>query len=116
LDDLQDAVEEVFGPALVNAEWRKLRRNWKFMDLAFETAYGNPESILEREPQFKRLGAQEFMEILHSRAYSDEMLDSEDFSHMAEYLQMRGIEFQSNSEGPMILIGFCTREVQEGET
>ncbi|CAM2838538.1 hypothetical protein PASE110613_03635 [Paenibacillus sediminis] len=108
LDDLQDAVEEVFGPTLLNAEWKKLRRNRKFIDLAFETAYGDQESIKDRELQFKRLGASDLMDTIHTKAYSVELINSEDFSTMAAYLQMRGIEFQSNSEGPMILIGFST--------
>jgi hypothetical protein len=108
LDDLQDVVEEVFGPTLLNAEWRKLRRNRKFIDLTFETAYGNPESIKVRELQFKRLGASDLMEKIHTQAYSVELMNSEEFSAMAAYLQMRGIEFQSNSEGPIILIGFST--------
>ncbi|WP_349254187.1 HD domain-containing protein [Paenibacillus sp. RC67] len=108
LDDLQDVVEEVFGPSLLNAEWKRLRRSRKFIDLAFETAYGNPESIKDRELQFKRLGAYELMGKLHKQAYSVELINSEDFDTMAEYLQMRGIEFEWNSEGPAMLIGFST--------
>ncbi|MUG86871.1 HD domain-containing protein [Paenibacillus timonensis] len=108
LDDLQDAVEEVFGPTQLNADWKKLRRDRKFIDLAFETAYGNPESIKDRELQFKRIGAFDLMEEIHTQANSVELINSEEFFAMAEYLQMRGIEFQSNSEGPTLLIGFST--------
>jgi hypothetical protein len=48
------------------------------------------------------------MDIPHKKAYSVELINSDDFDEMAAYLQMRGIEFQSNSEGPMLLIGFST--------
>lgn len=108
LDDLEDEVEEVFGPSLEVPEWKKLRRNKKFFDLAFETAYGNKEDLEQRQQQFERLGAWDLLEKVHQRAYPIDSVHEEDFGRLAQYLQERGIEFESNSDGPIILIGFST--------
>lgn len=108
LDDLEDEVEEVFGTRLEIPEWKKLRRNRKFFDLAFETAYCNPEDLEQRQQQFEELGAWELMIKIHQRAYPIYREYEEEYGRLAGYLQERGIEFESNSESPIILIGFCT--------
>ncbi|CAM3996896.1 HD domain-containing protein [Cohnella lubricantis] len=108
LDDLEDEVEDVFGPRLEVPEWKGLRRNRKFIDLAFETAYGNPEDMQQRQPQFETLGAWELMAKVHQRAYPIDREYEEEFGRLASYLLERGIEFESNSEGSIILIGFST--------
>ncbi|WP_082033947.1 HD domain-containing protein [Cohnella kolymensis] len=108
LDELEDEVEEVFGPPLEFPEWKALRKNQKFIDLAFETAYGDKAKIEEREPKFRHFGASELIKRIHERADPLHPEYNEDFDELAEYLQRRGIEFQSNSEGPEILIGFST--------
>ncbi len=112
LEELEDEVEEVFGPSLDNAEWRKLRRNRKFFDLAFETVFGNQEQLEERRAHFERIGAWELIKKVHQRAYPIHPEYEADFDRLANYLVERGIEFQSNSEGPIILIGFCTALMQ----
>lgn len=52
LDELQDEIEQVFGAKLTQPEWSEFRRSQKFIDLAFETVYGNLSDIEERKPKF----------------------------------------------------------------
>ncbi len=108
LDQLQDEVEAVFGQSLENPDWQKLRRNKKFFDLAFRTAYRDPAKLEKLEPQLSQLGALEITQLVHSRSYPIHSDYEQSFNEMAGYLQGRGIEFQSNGDGPIMLIGFST--------
>lgn len=108
LDELQDEIEQVFGAPLAKPEWSKLRYSQKFIDLAFETAYGNLSDIEERQSKFVKLGAWDLIQHIHKRAYPLYPEYQDDFDMLITYLQERGIEFEFNSEGPAILVGFCT--------
>jgi hypothetical protein len=108
LDTLQDEVEELFGLPLENENWRNLRRNKHFFDLAFESAYGLPDGDKEWESKMRKIGGMELISKVHSLSYPIHENFYKEFDQVADYLQGRGIEFQSNSEGPIILIGFCT--------
>ncbi|WP_373231764.1 HD domain-containing protein [Cohnella sp.] len=108
LDQLQDEVDVVFGTPLENPEWQKLRRNKKFFDLAFRTAYLDPAKLEKLEPQLNQLGALEITQLVHTRSYPIHPSYEQSFDEMAEYLQERGIEFQSNSDSSKFLIGFST--------
>jgi hypothetical protein len=55
----------------------------------------------------KKIGRLELIEQVHSFAYPIDPRYDKEFDQVAEYLQDRGIQFQSNSDGPIILIGFC---------
>lgn len=106
LDTFQDEVEEVFGPKLWNEEWGKFRRNKKFFDLMFEIIFAAPEQKKWIEIQLDQMGARDLLEKVGSLYYPIHSDFQEDFDRIARYLQDRGIEFQSNSEGPMMEIGF----------
>jgi hypothetical protein len=53
-------------------------------------------------------GGLDLLDQVHSLSYPILHAYQDEFYQMAEYLQGRGISFQSNSEGPIMLIGFCT--------
>jgi hypothetical protein len=107
LDTFQDEVEELFGPPLRNENWRKVRRDKKFFDLAFETVFTTPENMKQIEGQIDQMGGLELIRQVYSFSYPIHPDFEEAFNQTAKYLQERGIEFQSNSDGPIILIGFC---------
>lgn len=107
LDLLQDEVESVFGTQLENERWRKLRRSKSFFDLAFEAAYEKPTNK-NWVSQVDKLGGLELLDEIRSLSYPIHPDFEEEFDQVAAYLQGRGIEFQSNSDGPIMLIGFCT--------
>lgn len=106
LNQLQDEVEAVFGQSLENPEWHSLRRNKKFFDLAYKTADRDPSKLEKLESQLSQLGALEFTQLVHSRAYPIHVEYEQSYDEMAKYLQERGVEFESTSEGAMMLIGF----------
>jgi hypothetical protein len=110
LDLLQDEVEAVFGGSLENEVWKNLRRDEEFFNLAFETVY---DLNFEKEKWETKMnqhsgGGLDLLDQVHSLSYPIQPAYEEEFYQMADYLQGRGISFQSNSEGPIMLIGFCT--------
>jgi hypothetical protein len=108
LDQLQDEVEVVFGQSLENPDWQKLRRNKKFFNLAYRTAYRDPAKLDKVEQQLRELGALEITQLVLSRSYPIHPDYEQSFNEMAEYLQGRGIEFPSNNDRQIKLIGFST--------
>jgi hypothetical protein len=106
LDLLQDEVEELFGSPLENSEWKKLRGSKEFFDLAFESAYGMPKDNSEWYSRMEKIGGLELVKQVHSLCYPIAGTFGDEFNQVANYLQARGIQFQSNSDGPIILIGF----------
>jgi hypothetical protein len=107
LDTFQDEVEELFHPPLENENGKKLRTNKVFFDLAFETISANSDNRQQIESRLNRMGGLDLIHQVHSLSYPLHPDFEEEFNQTAAYLQHRGIEFQSNSEGPIILIGFC---------
>ena len=70
LDELQDEIEQVFGTKLTQPEWSKLRKSQKFIDLAFETAYGNLYLMLKGGSQkFTKLGAWDLIQYIHGAEF-----------------------------------------------
>jgi hypothetical protein len=109
LDLLQDEVESVFGGTLENEDLKKLRRDKEFFNQAFESVYDFNFKKEQWEVKLNHVsGGLELLEQVHSLSYPIHAVYQEEFYLMADYLQGRGISFQSNSEGPIILIGFCT--------
>jgi hypothetical protein len=109
LDLLQDEVETVFEGTLENEDWKKLRRNKEFFNLAFESAYDLNFEKEQWEVKMNQLdGGLDLLDQVHSLSYPIHPAYEEEFYQMADYLQGRGISFQSNSEGPIMLIGLCT--------
>jgi hypothetical protein len=54
------------------------------------------------------VGGVDLLEQVHSLSYPIHPAYEEEFYQMADYLQGRGISFESNSEGTIMLIGLCT--------
>jgi hypothetical protein len=109
LDLLQDEVEDVFGGTLENEDWKKLRLNKEFFNLAFKSVYDLNFDKEQWEVKMNQLdGGLDLLDQVHSLSYPIHPAYEEEFDQMAEYLKGRGISFQSNSDGPIILIGFCT--------
>ncbi|MEK3738790.1 MULTISPECIES: hypothetical protein [Paenibacillus] len=50
---------------MTQPEWSEFRRSQKFIDLAFETAYGNLSDFEERQPKFVKLGAWDLIQHIH---------------------------------------------------
>jgi hypothetical protein len=53
-------------------------------------------------------GGLDLLEQVHSLSYPIHPAYEEETYQMANYLQGRGISFESNSEGTMMVIGLCT--------
>jgi hypothetical protein len=109
LDLLQDEVEVVFGESLENEDWKKVRRDKEFFNLAFESIYNFNFEKDQWEVKMSQIsGGLDLLDQVHSLSYPIHPAFEKEFYQMADYLQGRGISFQSNSEGPIMLIGFCT--------
>jgi hypothetical protein len=109
LDLLQDEVEAVFGGAIENNDWKKLSRDKEFFNLAFESAFDLNFDKEKWEVKMNQLdGGLDLLKQVHSLSYPIHPAYEEETYQMANYLQGRGISFESNSEGTMMVIGLCT--------
>lgn len=106
LDQLHDEVEAVFCQKLDNPNWQNLRRNKKFFDLAYKTAYRDPAKLVKLEPQLEQLGALEIMQLTHSLAYPIHTDYVQGYDELIIYLQERGIEMPASNGESVSLIGF----------
>jgi hypothetical protein len=106
LDELQIEVNSVFNE-ITDSKWYHLRQNKNFFDLAFESVYGLNQMSDEWIYKMKKIGGYEIIEKVHSLSYPIHTDFEDEFYDTEQYFRKRGVEFQSNSDGPIILIGFC---------
>lgn len=96
--DLEKEVKEVFGSVeLIND---------KYVSILFSCAYGINSGIVHSLKKFNLTQIAEELSAEADRIYRDPN-HYEVIAEKLEDLHSRGIEFQSNSEGPFILASFC---------
>ncbi|MFD0674095.1 HD domain-containing protein [Cohnella sp. GCM10027633] len=109
LEELQEAVAEVFDLATDSPDWKPLRMNKKFMKAAFETADGKAEALAARMPYFKKVKASDLLTYVHENAYpiTNESDHAESFAKLSDYLRERGLPLAYGTEEADRLIGFA---------